>query len=262
MLFFAFLGIDFSLEQFTRKHLFLVLANLLVPGVLYFTLLPFGATYALIGFVLGIVPAAAASPVLAQFMKTDVAFVTTSVIITNPISALSIPLILPLILTVQDRVPIMDIFLPVVIVVGFPLFLSSLIKRVSKPISEYLLRFKQISFYLFLINVWIGCGKASYFIQYEHDANWDIFLRIAALTTLVGFINFKVGEHIVSKDIRLAGGLSLGRKNTMFALWIALSFIDPIVAMGPIFYIIFQNSYNSYQIMQVERNMKRNKLLT
>lgn len=257
MLFFAFLGINFSLEQFSKTHLRLMVANLVIPAVLFFSLLPFGDKHALVGFVLGIAPCAAASPVLAQFMRTDIAFVTTSVILTNPLSAICIPLVLPLILIVEKHIHILDVLLPVVMVVGLPLLLSSIVKNTSKPLTKYLLGFKQISFYLFLINVWIGCGKASYFIQHQHSSSWGIFVKIAAITGVISLINFKVGEFLVDKKIKMAGGLSLGRKNTMFALWVALTFIDPIVAMGPIFYIIFQNSYNTWQIMQVERNLNR-----
>ncbi len=257
MLFFAFLGIHFTLEQFSKSHLRLIVANLVIPAILFFSLFSFGEKYALLGFVLGIAPCAAASPVLAQFMRTDIAFVTTSVILTNPLSALCIPLILPLILTVDKHIHVLDVLLPVVMVVGLPLFLSSIVKNTSKSLTKYLLRFKQISFYLFLVNVWIGCGKASYFIQHEHSSSWDIFVKIAATTGIISLINFKVGEYLVAGEIKMAGGLSLGRKNTMFALWVCLTFIDPIVAMGPIFYVIFQNSYNTWQIMQVERKLKR-----
>ena len=59
------------------------------------------------------------------------------------------------------------------------------------------------------------------------------------------------------KDKPLAGSLALGRKNTMFGLWIALTFVNPMVALGPISYIIMQNAYNSYQIMMVERKEKK-----
>ena len=40
-------------------------------------------------------------------------------------------------------------------------------------------------------------------------------------------------------------------------IWVALTFINPLVAMGPTFYILYHNLYNSWQIYRFER--RRNK---
>ena len=69
-------------------------------------------------------------------------------------------------------------------------------------------------------------------------------------------MTFKLGELLGPTDQKLAGSLALGRKNTMFGLWLALTFVSPLVALGPICYIIIQNTYNSYQILVVEKQQK------
>jgi len=45
-----------------------------------------------------------------------------------------------------------------------------------------------------------------------------------------------------------AGGQSLGQKNTVLAVWMAQSFLDPISSIAPTAYIVWQNFVNSYQI--------------
>ena len=37
----------------------------------------------------------------------------------------------------------------------------------------------------------------------------------------------------------------------IFGIWLALTFLTPLVALGPIFYILFQNLYNSWQLYQL-----------
>ncbi|MCB9248354.1 MAG: hypothetical protein H6613_07315 [Ignavibacteriales bacterium] len=46
---------------------------------------------------------------------------------------------------------------------------------------------------------------------------------------------------------------SLGQKNNGFTLWIALTFISPLAVLGPVFYILSQNIYISWQL---HRNQK------
>ncbi len=52
------------------------------------------------------------------------------------------------------------------------------------------------------------------------------------------------------------GGQSLGQKNTVLAVWMAQSFLDPISSIAPTAYIVWQNFVNSWQIW---RNGKQNK---
>ena len=56
-----------------------------------------------------------------------------------------------------------------------------------------------------------------------------------------------------AKDLNIEMSMALGRKNTMFALWLALTFLEPVTALAPIFYILFQNLYNARQMWQVSR---------
>jgi BASS family bile acid:Na+ symporter len=253
MLFFAFLGIHFSFKIFTKKHLFIAIANLLLPIIFYLVALPLGQSLALTAFVISIPPTAAAAPVLAQFMKTDVSFVTAAVLITNPAAAIFIPIVLPWLMPVDQSIDFLEVLLPVMTVVGVPLLLSILVKKISQSFATTLLSLKMISFYLFLFNVWLACGNASHFLQNEGKGSIGLLPGVLALTALVAVLSFQLGERLVKKEIALAGSLALGRKNTMFGLWLALTFLNPIVALGPICYILIQNLYNSYQIMMVER---------
>jgi BASS family bile acid:Na+ symporter len=46
----------------------------------------------------------------------------------------------------------------------------------------------------------------------------------------------------------VAGGQSVGQKNTILAIWMSLNFLNPIASIAPTAYIVWQNFVNSYQI--------------
>ena len=45
----------------------------------------------------------------------------------------------------------------------------------------------------------------------------------------------------------------LGQKNTTFTMYLALQYAGALVAMGPIFYILWHNTWNAYQMYQYDR---------
>ena len=103
----------------TRMHGVIALVNLLVPIVLYFIFLPLGATFALTAFSMSVAPTAAGAPILAQFLRTDIGFVTTSVVVNSPLMAIAIPVLLPLLVPVDQPIAINEVLLPVMSIIGF-----------------------------------------------------------------------------------------------------------------------------------------------
>ena len=259
MLLIAFLGIKVDRRMISKLHGLIAGLNILIPIVLYFVFLPFGPILALTAFLMGITPTAAGAPILAQFLRTDIGFVTTSVVITSPLMAMVIPILLPLLVPIDQPIAIEEVLFPVLSIIGIPLILSEVIKK-NKRLTTSILKFRVVAFFLFLVNVWLGCGKATHYILHEQNESWTSLAMIATVTVLTCLINFKIGERLKRKHQPYAGGLAMGRKNTMFALWLALTFLSPILVLGPIFYILCQNVYNSYQILKIEQAENRSKV--
>ena len=70
---------------------------------------------------------------------------------------------------------------------------------------------------------------------------------------MICILNFRLGGLLGGERFRQEASQSLGQKNNSFVIWIALTFINPLVAMGPTFYILYHNLYNSWQIYRFER---------
>jgi BASS family bile acid:Na+ symporter len=47
---------------------------------------------------------------------------------------------------------------------------------------------------------------------------------------------------------------SLGQKNTTFTIYLALAYASPVVALGPTFYVIWHNLWNSWQLHRAPRH--------
>lgn len=248
MLFFAFLDVKMERAMVTIDHIKVALLNVLIPLIAFYILRPFNLMIALAAFAICSAPTAAGAPVMAIFMKKKVSFVTASVIVTSPLMAMVIPFTLPLVFPVEGQVNAWEILVPVAQVVFIPLILAQFIRNYWLQARAWLRNFHQLPFYLFLANVYIASANATNYILHDELTAWYEFVWIALSIGVICLMQFKIGEWVGKKENYVESGLALGRKNTMFALWVALTFINPVTGLGPIFYIVFHNAYNSWQI--------------
>ena len=51
----------------------------------------------------------------------------------------------------------------------------------------------------------------------------------------------------------MSAGQAMGQKNTVVGIWIALMFLDPLAALAPGAYVIWQNLVNAWQIWYKEK---------
>lgn len=106
-----------------------------------------------------------------------------------------------------------------------------------------------ISFYLWAVGLLIVMGNAVAFLfnSDEHST-----LRLALLmggSLAVCLAQFAIGRRIGRRwGDAVAGGQALGQKNTILALWIALTYLDPTASIAPGAYILWQNGINSWQL--------------
>ena len=62
-------------------------------------------------------------------------------------------------------------------------------------------------------------------------------------------MQFGVGRLIGRRyNDAVAGGQSLGQKNTILAVWLSQAFLDPVSSVAPTAYIVWQNLVNSFQL--------------
>ena len=55
----------------------------------------------------------------------------------------------------------------------------------------------------------------------------------------------------------IACGQGFGQKNTLLAIWVAYTYLSPVISIAPSSYILFQNIVNSWQLWQRETGYSR-----
>jgi BASS family bile acid:Na+ symporter len=257
MLFFAFLDLEFRPQMLRKSVLWVLLANVTVAFVAYGTLLPFDLTLALAGFMTAIAPTAIAAPVIISFIEREVEYVVASVILTNIATALVVPVALPSLLGAEIQISVWEVLKPVLTVMFVPLLLSRLVKLLPANTQTFIRKGKSSSFFIWLASLFIISANASNFLRNGDRDSISLLAFIALISLVICIVNFGVGALLGSRSHWQESSQSLGQKNLSFVIWVALTFINPLVAMGPMFYIVYHHIYNSWSIYRFERRRIR-----
>lgn len=248
MLFFSFLDVKVNKEIITKKH-FVILFTIIISASLIFILInPFSPELAQTAFITAIAPTAIAAPVITSLKRKKVEFVTFSLLLNNFVIASLIPFMLPVVVQSQADISITDVLFPILITFSIPFISAQLLKVLSKKIWTWLVNWKDVSFYILIINIYIATSDASNYVQSEFSNNLGIIFLIAASSALLCIFFFGLGWIIGGKNYHHEASQSLGQKNNAFTIWLSLTYMNPISAIGPVFYVFFQNLYISYEL--------------
>ena len=256
MLFFAFLDIEFKPRSFQKSMLWVLLANVAIAFVAYRLFAPFDLTLALAAFMTAIAPTAIAAPVIISFIEREVEYVVASVVLTNIASALVVPVALPFLIGAQVQISVWEVLQPVLTVMFVPLILSQLVKLLPKNTQTFIRKGKSISFPIWLASLFIISANASDFLRNGNTDSNSMLAVIALVSLAICFVNFSLGALLGGRNHWQEASQALGQKNLSFVIWVALTFINPLVAMGPMFYIVYHHLYNSWLIYQFEKQRR------
>lgn len=253
MLFFAFLDIEIHPRSFHTGVVWLVLANILVAFAAYLLLRPLDISLAVTAFITGIAPTATAAPVIIGFLKGQVEYVVGAVLVGNITMSLLLPVVLPFVVGDVVEISVWQVLRPVLVTMFVPLILARLSHLLPHQAQAVIRRGRDFSFTFWLLALLISSAKASDFLRSDVSASASVVLPIALLSLLLCVVNFSLGALLGGERFRQEASQSLGQKNNAFVIWVALTFISPLVALGPTFYILYHNLYNSWQIYRFER---------
>ena len=84
--------------------------------------------------------------------------------------------------------------------------------------------------------------------QWRHGGSFWQLTQIGLVAGVLCAINFGLGWKFGGRGIPREVSQSLGQKNTLLSIWIAMTYVNPMVALGPTFYILCHNTYNAWQL--------------
>jgi BASS family bile acid:Na+ symporter len=249
MLFFPFLKLEIT--TFYLNTIWIVVANITIAFLIYWLVFPFDPELAFFCFLTSITPTATAAPAVMNFLQGNVEYVSLSVLLTNNVIALTIPFLISLLTPQSTHISTQEVLFSILFVFILPFFLAQLLKKLQ---IKFLVKLQSLSFYIWSILIFLASAKATNFIIYESQTNLTKIMAIAISSLVICILNFWLGKIIGGKKFAREASQSLGQKNTMFTVWLALTFLQPIAALGPMFYLFYHNLYNCYQMLKINNH--------
>ncbi|MBL9201033.1 MAG: hypothetical protein JNL39_11030 [Opitutaceae bacterium] len=249
MLFLVFLQTRLTRAALSGTHLALLAANVALGFAAWGAgWLMGGRDVALAGFFCGITPTAIAAPVIIGFLKGRVEFVVGAFLLTNVTIAALMPLILPLVLGRATPEAFAQVLGSVGIVVFLPMALAWAVRAVHPAAGHWPSRLRNVSFGLWVISMFFIAANASAFIRANTGIPRLVLAEIAGVSLLSCVASFALGRVIGGREFPREASQALGQKNTTFTIYLALAYASPVVALGPTFYVVWHNLWNSWQL--------------
>ena len=232
-------------------HLWLLMIQIFGSVAVYLLLCRFNKIVAEGAMVCIICPTATAAAVITSKLGGSAASLTTYTLLGNIGAAIAVPIIFPLIEAHAD-ISFWDSFFLILSKV-FPLlicpFLTAwLLQKFVPRVHHALLAYHELAFYLWAVSLAIVTAQTlSSLINDPADGWTEILIALAALVACC--VQFFLGKTLGSiYDDRISGGQALGQKNTILAIWMAHTYLNPLSSVGPGSYVLWQNIINSWQL--------------
>lgn len=208
-----------------------------------------------------ICPTATAGVVITGKLGGNTSSLLTYTILSNILAALLVPIAFPLVephagLTFAAAfLKILSKVLPLLLA---PLLLALIFRRWLPRIHRFLLSYSWLAFYLWAVALVIVTAQTTHsLIVSPADTGTKILIACGGLAACA--VQFFIGKKAgTAYNDRISGGQALGQKNTVLAVWMAYTYLDPVSSIGPGSYVIWQNSFNSWQLWKKRRTDERN----
>lgn len=261
MLYFSFNALDVKKMRFTMFDFWLLLFQVVVSTLFYFLIRPFDDVVAQGAFVTVLAPTASAAIAVSLILGANISMMSTYLLTCNLMVAVVAPLSFSLIGAKPDIsfwssfLAILGKVFPLLIA---PFVLGVLTRWLLPKANDYINRHKSLSFYVWALSLTVVISRAIGLLITQFRAHKAMFLWMVAVSMFLCFLQFFVG-HLIGRRYgdRVAGGQALGQKNTVLAIWMAQSYLNPLCSIVPTLYVIWQNLYNSFQMMQKEKQNLR-----
>ena len=226
-----------------------------------------------------ICPTATAAAVVTRKLGGDVPGITTYIILINLLTAVLVPLIVPLVHPVAD----IDFWTAFSMIMAkvFPLLIMPclaawLVRYMFPKVHRWLLKYPDLAFYIWAFALTLAIALTTRFIVHS-DMSLMMLLLMAFISLVCCVFQFAMGRFVgrayqprhaqpsgharpdrasMQTSREITAGQSLGQKNTIFAIWMAYTFMTPETSIVGGLYSIWHNIYNSWQLYRASKVVK------
>ena len=247
MLFFTYCRVDITKMRVTMMHFWLFAAQVVGSMAIYTLCQPFGETIAQGAMICALAPIAMAAVVIGGMLGANIENMTTYSLLCNVATAFVAPFILSWV--GNGECTLVQILSKVAPLLVAPFVAGQFCRFALPKVAGWVADHSRVSFYIWLVSLTIVVGRTTAFVIDHSATEVATEITLALIAAVICVVQFAVGRKIGSKyGDTVAGGQSLGQKNTILAVWMAQSFLNPLSCVAPTAYIIWQNIVNSYQI--------------
>lgn len=256
-----FAAVDVKKMRFSKLYIWLILYQIGVSIGMYYLLKALDASEILAqGVLVGVLcPVAASVVVISCMLGANRETVTSYTIIGNLMVAIVAPIYFSFIGNHQE-IPFWTSFMLIIkrigAVIALPFFVALIGQNFMPKVNEFLCRIKGLSFYLWAMALFITLGQTIDFMFLQGKENMTAIIWLGIASVIFCVIQFALGKFIGHKygDI-IAGGQLLGQRNSAMGIWMANTYLNPLAAIFPALYSVWQNLFNSIQLWYHDKKL-------
>ena len=203
-----------------------------------------------------ICPTASAAAVVTEKLGGSIASMTVYTLIDNAVTAVLVPLMFPMIELHADldfASSFMTILERTALVLVMPFICAMATRRWLPKAAKRIKEHRNLGFYFWAVNLSIVMGLTLHniFTAGISALSMAALILVPAVVTIVLFGTGKaVGRRFGDS---VDGGQALGQKNTGVGIWLVMIYLNPVVAIAPCAYVVWQNTLNSWQLWCMEK---------
>ncbi len=257
MLFITYCKLSFRDLRFSRLHVSLLAVQIVGSLAVYTALRWFDPVVAQGCMICVLAPTATAAAVVTGMLGGSVACLAAYTLLSSLVIALVSPLLFTLIggnSGLDFWASVWLICRQVMPVLVLPCVLAFVLERGVPALHRQLRRLQVLSFYLWACGLAIVTGKTVFFIVNQKGADVTEEWWMASFALAICVAQFALGRRVGRRyGDTISGGQGLGQKNTILAIWMAQTYLNPLSSIAPASYVLWQNMINSFQLWLKER---------
>lgn len=257
MLLVSYTKLDMRGMRLSPMYVWMLVAQLSMAWIAYGVLSLWNPIVAQGVFICIFCPTATSAPVVAAMLGGNLSLLVGYSLVCNIAVALLSPLFFSLIGVhtelgfLHSTLLICRQVLPLLLL---PLLLAVLMARFTPRLRDAIKARQSVSFYLWAVALCIVVGRSVSFVLQQPVEAIPVEVAMALLSLCVCLLQFYLGRCIGGRyGDKVAGAQGLGQKNTVLAIWMALTYLHPISSIAPASYVLWQNVINSGQLMRNEK---------
>jgi len=257
MLFTVYLQIEPSRRMFHWNQILSILFGIVFAVVGWIALKDRDPSLARVFFFTAITPTATAAPVIIGLIGGNIAYAVTTFMLSSLLVSLTLPFLIPIVIGRTVSGVVQDVLMRLAVVMLIPLVTAVAIRLIhNRGGKELGRRLGPATFYVWIGLVVLITAQARAFLDQQGRIPWHMLGLIAAISLGICITNFVVGYLLGRPKFGLECSQALGQKNISFTVYLALTYADPLVALGPTTYVLWHNLWNAVQLYRHDSRKK------